>query len=147
MKIDRRLTVLAVVLIALVPYGARARSSQPPSPVPPLGYLVPLSGSTIPHLSLARRLAPLAPSTRLSIAVSLRVRDQAALQQYLRALYTPGSPDYHHFLTPRRFATRFAASPREQQRVIGWLHARGLTVVSTIGARLPQTFVRWPETV
>src|SRR5437588_12641911 len=54
-----------------------------------LGHLVALPGSSVPQTTALKPGAALASSKVLNIGVSLRVRDEAALQQFLSALYDP----------------------------------------------------------
>ncbi len=53
--------------------------------------------------------APLPPATRLRVTVALKPRSPATLAAYARAVSTPGSADYRHYLTPAQFARRFGA--------------------------------------
>ncbi len=58
--------------------------------------------------------------------VALAPRDPAALAAYARAVSTPGSPLYGHYLTPRGFARRFGAPAARIRAVTASLRARGL---------------------
>jgi hypothetical protein len=81
-----------------------------------------------PGLSLGTRLlGPLADATPLRISVALRPRDAASLARYALAVATPGGPEYHRYLRPRQFATRFGATAAEVREVDAALRARGLT--------------------
>ena len=66
------------------------------------------------HLpAVAAHLQPLGAmdrSQRLNLAISLPLRNQAALDDLLQQLYDPASPNYHHFLTPEEFTGRFGPS-------------------------------------
>jgi len=128
---------LAVAFLVLLPLSrqvrpvltAQAASSHPVLGLHKLGRLVSLSGSLLPHLSQAHRTGALASSRTLSAAISLKVRDRAGLDKFLRDLYTPGSPLYRHYLTPDQFAQHFAPAAAERQRVADWLSSQGLQVV------------------
>jgi subtilase family serine protease len=54
--------------------------------------------------------------------------DQTALHAAYQAVYTPGSPAYHHFLTTALVAQQFGASPSRWDAVQSWLSHGGLTV-------------------
>ena len=58
----------------------------------------------------ARQVAALPASTKLSVLVTLRPRDPAALAAYASAVSEPGSSLFHHYLTVAQFRTRFAPS-------------------------------------
>jgi len=90
--------------------------------------LVPLTQSISPALRHARPLASISPSMRLSVEVRLRLQHADELRRLLHGLYTPGSSDFHHFLTPRQFAARFAPSAAAERSVEQWLGGGGLRV-------------------
>ncbi len=56
--------------------------------------------------------------------------NDAAMERDLAAIYTPGSPSYHQFLTPEQIVQRYGPSAAQQQLVQGWLTKNGYTVVS-----------------
>ena len=72
--------------------------------------------------------APLADTTRMHVTITLKSRDPAALAAYARAVSTPGSTDYRHYLTPAAFGTRFGATTAAVSAVRRSLRTRGLTV-------------------
>jgi subtilase family serine protease len=53
---------------------------------------------------------------------------EAALAKEIEELETPGSPQYHQWLTPDQFAQNYGAAPRDIQIVTAWLQAHGFTV-------------------
>ena len=78
----------------------------------------------IENLSLVFKLSP------------AQIADRAAL---LAALIQPGSTQYHHWLTPEDYASRFGAKPADIQRAVDWLGSQGLEVhdnPSRLGARV-----------
>jgi subtilase family serine protease len=66
------------------------------------------------------------PSTRLHVTVTLRPRDAPGLATYARAVSTPGSALYRHYLTPAQFGRRFGATAAQIAAVRASLRARGL---------------------
>ncbi|HLH66642.1 MAG TPA: protease pro-enzyme activation domain-containing protein [Solirubrobacteraceae bacterium] len=72
----------------------------------------------------AQASAPRAPARH--IAIVLRPRDPGALAAYALEVSTPGSPQYHRYLTPSQFARRFGAPAAAIAAVRGALRARGL---------------------
>jgi len=58
----------------------------------------------------------------------------AAESRYAAGLYTPGSADYHQFLTPARFDAEFGIPRSTVQAVQRWLIKGGLEVTETAGA-------------
>ncbi len=61
-----------------------------------------------------------------SFDVYLPMRDSAGLETLLNEQQRPGSPLYHHWLTPTQFASRFGASPDAMAKVITRLRSAGL---------------------
>jgi kumamolisin len=57
--------------------------------------------------------------------------NDAAMEQDVAQMYTPGSANYHQFLTPDQIAQRYALSDAQQQQVITWLTQNGYTVDAT----------------
>ncbi|MBV9281648.1 MAG: S8/S53 family peptidase [Chloroflexi bacterium] len=125
------LTLIVPSSASTVPFAsspAQAAGSPPVPNIHHLGPFVPLPGSVLKALGSARRLAPLAASTPIGVAVSLRVRDEAGLSRFLADVYNPRSPLYHHFLTPRQFEQRFGPTPAQQKVLVAWLQSRHLRV-------------------
>ncbi len=77
---------------------------------------------------LGARTGPSNPQQSMTIAVSLKVQDQRALDAFLKDLYTPTAPNYKHYLSPADFSKRFFSATGRQQ-VADFLHAAKLSVV------------------
>jgi uncharacterized protein (TIGR03437 family) len=82
-------------------------------------------GRVSPSLTLPYVTLTLAPSAAQA----------ADLEQLLIGQQTPGSPDYHRWLTPEQYAQRFGVSDADLSRISAWLQSQGLTVLSTARAR------------
>jgi kumamolisin len=98
------------------------RASSPPRPH---GF-VPLVRSVSLALHAARILGAVAPATGLTVEIRLRLQHEGELRRLLHDLYTPGSSVYHHFLTVRQFAARFAPPESAERGVERWLGGNGL---------------------
>jgi subtilase family serine protease len=55
---------------------------------------------------------------------------EEALAQRLDALYQPGSPEFHHWLTAQQFGELYGPNPRDIAAVTGWLTGHGFQVNS-----------------
>jgi subtilase family serine protease len=127
---------LAILAVTAALGGARA--AAPPSQAAASGSrpLVTLPASAAPRLPQgATRLGSVPAGTALTIDVTLRVRDQGALDRYLAGVSSPASPLFRHFLAPGQFGTLFGptqaqvtavedalrqpASPRARSRPTG----------------------------
>src|SRR6266576_4193054 len=53
---------------------------------------------------------------------------QTALNQLLRDLQDPHSPNYHQWLTPEEYASRFGLSALDVAKIADWLRAEGFAV-------------------
>ncbi len=92
-----------------------------------------LRGHLRPQLGAANdrgRVAPSLELSYLSLILSQSDAQMADLAQLLRAQQTPGSPDYHRWLTPEEFADRFGVSQADIDTVSAWLQAQGLKVLN-----------------
>jgi len=64
----------------------------------------------------------------LDLTIGLPLRNQAGLEQLLRELYDPASPNYRHFLTPQQFTERFGPTKEDYAAVMAFARANGFTV-------------------
>ena len=65
----------------------------------------------------------------LTLHVSFRLRNPKAVARLLADLQDPASPQYHQWLTPEQFNSRFGRTPAEVQAVAQWLSEHGLRVM------------------
>src|SRR4051794_23730621 len=63
---------------------------------------------------------------RIGIAVGHPNPDGEAA--FLKQLYDPASPNFHRFLTPKQFATRFGVTSASSRQVRSWIEASGMHV-------------------
>ena len=69
------------------------------------------------------------PATKsLQLAIGLPLRNEAALDDLLRQIYDPASPNFRHYLTPEQFTAQFGPTEQDYQAVIDFAKANGLTV-------------------
>jgi len=68
------------------------------------------------------------PYMTLTLAPS--ASQQAGLNKLLAEQQTPGSPNYHRWLTPEEYGQRFGASDADIGKIAQWLQQQGLQVVS-----------------
>jgi subtilase family serine protease len=75
-------------------------------------------------------------SNQVVFSVWLGWRHAAELDRTLAGLYDPASPDYHRWLTPDQFHTRFSPSRGDVTTVQSWLSAEGFSIVGVPENRL-----------
>ena len=85
---------------------------------------------------LARLIGPYSQSQKLRLVFGLKPPKAEEEQRFLEALYTPGSPEYHKFLTAKEWNDRFSPSAEDEQAVVDWAASQGLTVTRRYPNRL-----------
>lgn len=84
----------------------------------------------------APAVGELARGERLSLAISLPLRNEAALDDLLQQIYDPASPNYRHYLSVGEFADRFGSTSSDHDAVVRFAAAHGLTVSATRANRM-----------
>ena len=77
-----------------------------------------------------QNLGPEDPSKLITVTVWLHQHNKAALDESVRQMYQPGSPNYHHFLTHEQYRSQFAPSAAEAAQVQDYMTAHSFTVTS-----------------
>lgn len=119
-------SLLPVAGLALTPPNRIARVDR--GATAPIGHNVSarLKRSTdMGQAQLSRRLEG------VSLNFSRTAAQQADLDQLIAAQQTPGSPQYHQWLSPEQFGARFGLSPEDLAKVTAWLTSQGLTITYT----------------
>jgi subtilase family serine protease len=78
---------------------------------------------------------PSMPMRRMTMTFRPSPRQQADLDTLLAAQQDRGSPDYHRWLTPEQFGSRFGMSQSDLNKVTGWLESQGFTIEETPASR------------
>ena len=77
------------------------------------------------------------PATnRLNLAIGLPLHNTAALDDLITQLYDPRSTNFHKFLTPPEFSTRFGPTEQDYANVIQFAETNGLQVKNRHSNRL-----------
>lgn len=58
------------------------------------------------------------------------VYNDAAMEQWVAQMYTPGSSQYHHYLSPAQIVQQFAESDAQLNTVKNWLTGHGYSIVA-----------------
>lgn len=128
--------LLVVVLFTFVPSSAPASSSGAALPSGPGPSSSPSSSFTVVAPAYApgpstREVGPLASNTPLDVAVALGSKDPAGFAALTDLLYTPGSPEFHHYLAAAAVAERFGAPPSTYASAVRYFESFGLTVTTS----------------
>jgi subtilase family serine protease len=73
---------------------------------------------------------------RLSLAISLPLRNEAGLDQLLQHIYDPQSANYHQYLSVEEFTSRFGPSAADYAAALDFARANGLDVMDTAANRM-----------
>lgn len=108
-------------------------SAPPPRIIEPVNNAsrVTIHGTVSPLANARNDTGPASPG-RLLDHVQLFFRkspsQQASLDQYLKNLQTPGSPNYHKWLTPAEFGQKFGPNQQDISTIENWISSQGFTV-------------------
>jgi subtilase family serine protease len=115
------LTAAALSMAVFLPTRSAAQAEQRP-----------LMTSHVPDevtTGIAPLVGRLPAEQRLSLAISLPVKNQDDLDRFLEDLYNPHSANYRHYLSVKEFADRFGSTEEDYGKVIRFAEAHGLKVV------------------
>ena len=89
---------------------------------------VPLTGSAVGLPAGAQVTGATSSTATVTADVSLKPRDPAALEAFVHAVSTPGSPQYGHYLARGQFGPEFGPTPATVATTRAWLASSGLRV-------------------
>ena len=92
---------------------------------------VTLTGNVHPLVAQATTSTPADFATRMEhmvLHLQASEEQETQLETLIAQQSDPKSPNYHRFLTPKEFASRFGASTSDIAKVTGWLQSHGFTV-------------------
>jgi subtilase family serine protease len=73
-------------------------------------------------------VAAVDPATRVDLLVQLNGRNLDQIDSLIAEQNTPGSPLYHHYLTPEEYGAQFGPSAQDYAQAITTLQSQGLVV-------------------
>ena len=121
LSIQKYLTVLGVALVMLSGPATFAQNA----PWQQLHGHVP---AAVSHLQPLGRV----PATNhINLAIGLPLRNREALNNLLREIYDPASPNFRHYLTPEQFTEKFGPAEQDYQTLAAFMKANGFVVTAT----------------
>ena len=102
-----------------------------------------LAGSVNPRVAAQYDIGRMAPSTPIdgiTIYFKPTAEQKAELDALVQAQQTPGSPEYHQWLTPAEYADRFGMNASDIQKVESWLESQGFNVERVAKSRTSISF-------
>jgi hypothetical protein len=94
--------------------------------------LVTLRGTVHPLANAANDRGAASPDMhleRLQLMLKRSPQQEATLQQLLRDMHTPGTGNFHKWLTPEQFGQQFGPSDQDVQTIESWLQTQGFQVL------------------
>ena len=95
-----------------------------------------LAGSLTSGAERARPEGGVAAGTTVAFDLNLSLRNAAAAQALVKAISTPGSAQYRHYLTQAQWVGRFAPTQAAVASAETWLRQQGLTIGAVPADRL-----------
>lgn len=94
-----------------------------------------IAGSAAPGLAHAQSFGAMSDNTRLSVAVAMKLRDEAGLDRFIAQVGDPHSAFYRHYLSPAQFLDRYGPTRESVNQVRQYLEGAGLTVTGVSANR------------
>lgn len=137
--------VLALIVVSGCSLGF-AQDTEQSLPVPsrilsPVdeGRLVELRGNTHP---MARTefdkglVSATLPMERMLLLLNRSAEQEASLEALMAEQQEPQSPNYHRWLSPEEFGSKYGPSTEDIQKVTGWLSSHGFAIEQVSKGRL-----------
>jgi subtilase family serine protease len=77
----------------------------------------------------AKRMGKMAGNQVMTLNIVLPLRDQSALDRFLKVLYDPSSPSYRQFLTVPQFTDRFGPSQQDYEAVLKFAKKHKFSII------------------
>jgi len=87
-------------------------------------------------LATAPLVGELTGTEQLHLTIGLPVRNQAALDQYLKEIYDPHNAQHGHYLKKGEFGRMYGASQSDYEAVVQFAKANGLKVDTAYGSHI-----------
>ena len=110
--------VISAIAVVLCVAGSRQSDAQ----------TVALRGSVSPQALKLPTYGELPATQTLPLQLWFKPRGQEQLNALLASQQDPRSPQYHKWLTPQEYASRFGVTQPEFDRVSNWLRSEGFQV-------------------
>lgn len=95
-----------------------------------------VQNSVPPAVSQLTSIGRLPEGTPLNLSIGLPLRNKNVLDELVKEMYDPASPNYHHFLTPDQFTEQFGPTENDYQTAENFFRTNGLTVTGEHRNRL-----------
>jgi subtilase family serine protease len=113
--------------------GPPAAASPHPSPAP---HRVALRGTLAPARERAHAAGAVNGTSQVQFDLLLSLRNAAGAQAFVRQVSSPGSAEFHHYLTDAQWVSRFGPTQAGVAKAEAWLRHEGFKVGSVAKDRL-----------
>ena len=113
--------------------GPPAAASPHPGPAP---HRVALRGSLAPARERAHSAGAVRGTSQVGFDLVLSLRNATAAQAFVRQVSSPGSAQFHHYLTDAQWVSRFGPTQAGVAKAEAWLRHEGFKVGSVAKDRL-----------
>jgi len=128
--------VVVALCCLLLGVSAAAQQPSPVSDEQPLARIEHSAPAIALFAEEVGRVEPERPLARMVLVLSPSLEKQQALPQFLDDQQNRRSPEYHHWLAPAEFGSRFGAADTDTEAVRQWLRKSGLQVAPASQSRL-----------
>ena len=122
--------VVLAVIVAGTAYAMHGGKSTPPAADGGTSNDGGTSWAPPVWATKANDIGPADPATVVTGTVYFAKASKEGAAEYAASVGTPGSPDYHHFLTPAEFHSKFASHADASQAVSQWVQQEGMKILS-----------------
>jgi subtilase family serine protease len=115
---------LTAVSAAVVTAGTVALAAAPAASAHTTNRTT-FAGSAAPRQARSHEVGAVARNSSITFDMVLKLRDANGAQSLLRAISTPGSKEFRHFLTAAQWEARFSPTRASVRQVQRWLRGEG----------------------
>jgi len=126
------LTVSAGLAISFLAASTAAVSAS----AAPRPARVTLRGSATPAAERSHQVGKVAASSKVTFDLLLKLRNASGAAAFARAVSSPGSREFHHYLTDAQWESRYAPTKSQVAKAKSWLHHNFFSVKSVAKDRL-----------
>ncbi len=121
---------LAVAFAAAIPATAASAHSSAAA------GRVPLAGSLAPKQERSHPAGKVAAGAEVNFDLTLKLRNAAGAKAFVKAVSDPGSREFHHYLTDKKWTSKFGPTRSSVRKAEGWLRHSGFKISSLAKDRL-----------
>ena len=129
------LAAVTFVLILSFPGLAKAQSANTARPLITEkvsdAKVITLAGNARPEAIAANDRGALAwdaPMEHMLMQLKRSPEQEQALGKFIDELHTPGSSNYHNWISAQEYGQRFGLAPQDIAAITGWLESHGFTI-------------------